>query len=133
MPLERASKSFKDLSLSFKANPVNKDLLSIKNEVAIARSIRNLISTYPGERPFAPSLGSDITRSLFENFDSLTASDIKDQISTTISLYEPRVKLNNVTVNTDFENQEFNVTITYKIVGIDVPPQELTFALQPIR
>ncbi|MFZ9740282.1 MAG: GPW/gp25 family protein [Candidatus Nanopelagicaceae bacterium] len=133
MPLERSSKSFKDLSLTFKANPVNKDLLSIKDEVAIARSIRNLVSTYPGERPFSPGLGSEITRSLFENFDSLTASDIKDQISTTISLYEPRVKLNNVIVNANFENQEFNVTITYKIVGIDVPPQELNFALQPIR
>jgi phage baseplate assembly protein W len=133
MPLERASKSFKDASLTFKANPINKDLLSIRNEVAIARSVRNLVSTYPGERPFAPGLGSDITRSLFENFDSLTASDIKDQISTTISLYEPRVKLNNVVVDANFENQEFNVTITYKIVGIDVPPQELNFALQPIR
>lgn len=133
MPLERASKSFKDVSLTFKANPINKDLLSIKNEVAIARSVRNLISTYPGERPFAPSLGSDITRSLFENFDSLTASDIKDQISTTISLNEPRVKLDKVIVETNFENQEFNVTITYKIVGIDVPVQELNFALQPIR
>lgn len=133
MPLERVSRSFKDVSLTFKANPITKDLLSIKNEVAIARSIRNLMSTYPGERPFAPSLGSDITRSLFENFDTLTASDIKDQITTTITLYEPRVKLDNVIVNANFENQEFNVTITYKIVGINVPPQELNFALQPIR
>jgi phage baseplate assembly protein W len=133
MPLERSSRTFKDVSLTFKASPVNRDLLSIKNEVAIARSIRNLISTYPGERPFAPDLGSDITRSLFENFDSLTASDIKDQITTTISLYEPRVKLNGVVVDTNFENQELNVTIKYKIVGIDVPAQELSFALQPIR
>lgn len=133
MPVERVSRSFKDVSLTFKSNPINKDLLSIKNEVAIARSVRNLISTYPGERPFAPSLGSDITRSLFENFDSLTASDIKDQISTTITLYEPRVKLSEVIVDSNFENQEFNVTIKYKIVGIDVPAQELNFALQPIR
>ena len=71
MPVERLSRSFKDVSASFKVNPLNEDLIAIKNETAISRSIRNLITTKPGERFFNPLLGSQVTGLLFENVDSL--------------------------------------------------------------
>jgi len=133
MPLERISKSFKDLSMSFQANPLNYDLIAIKNETAIARSVQNLVLTYPGERFFNQNLGSGISRSLFENIDEISASTIQSEIENTINLYEPRVSLISVDVNPNFDNNEFNVTVRYFIIGIDVPAQELTFALQPTR
>lgn len=133
MPVERVSKGFKDLSMSFQINPLNYDLIAIKNESAIARSIRNLVFTNPGERFFNEKLGSRISRSLFENIDQITASVIKDEIENTINNYEPRVRLINVIVSPDYDNAEFNVTINYRIVGIDVLPQKLSFALQPTR
>ena len=133
MPLERVSKGFKDLSMSFEVNPINLDLIAVKNETAIARSIRNLILTYPGERFFNPNLGSEIGRSLFENLSSYSASSIKEEIQITIENYEPRVELVKVIVKPDYDNNTFNVTITYEIIGIEASPQELSFALEPTR
>ena len=133
MPLERVSKGFKDLSMTFQVNPINYDLIALKNETAIARSVRNLVLTYPGERFFNENLGSKVSRSLFENIDEISASVIKDEIENTIRNYEPRVDLISVSVSPNYDNNEFNVTINYKIVGIDVLPQQLSFALQPTR
>lgn len=133
MPTERISKGFKDISMSFKINPVNNDLIAVKNETAIARSVRNLILTQPGERFFNQNLGSKVSRTLFENIDDLTATVLKDEIENTINNYEPRVDLIGVDVNPNYDNNEFNVTIRYYIVGIDVLPQQLSFALQPTR
>ncbi len=133
MPVQRVSKGFLDLSASFQANPLSNDLISLKNENAIARSVRNLILTVQGERPFAPVLGSNINNLLFENMDKLTANALKTEITNTIENYEPRVEVNEVNVIPNYENNEFNVTIQYYIIGIDVPEQELTFALEPTR
>ena len=133
MPIERVSKAFKDISMSFQINPINSDLIALKNETAIARSIRNLIFTLPGERFFNQNLGSQISRSLFENIDEISASVIQDEITNTINNYEPRVRLLNVIVSPDYDNNNFNVTINYLIVGIDALPQQLSFALQPTR
>jgi len=133
MPVERVSKGFKDISSSFQVNPLTYDLIAIKNETAIARSIRNLVLTYQGERFFNPILGSRVSRLLFENLDEITASAIQEEIETTINNFEPRVNLLSVDVSPDYDNNEFNVTVRYEIVGIDVLPQQLSFALQPTR
>jgi phage baseplate assembly protein W len=133
MPLERVSKGFKDLSMTFQISPLNFDLIAIKNESTIARSVRNLVFTHPGERFFNENLGSRISKSLFENLDEISASIIEDEIKNTIDNYEPRVSLINVDVSPNYDEGEFNVTIQYRIVGIDVLPQQLSFALQPTR
>jgi phage baseplate assembly protein W len=133
MPLERISKSFKDISLTFKSNPVNSDILALKNAQAIARSVRNLISTFPGEKFFNEEIGSDITRVTFEQFDTLTSTEIRDQIETTLTRFEPRIKLDTVEVSNDYGNLEFNVTVKYSIIGLDIEPQSIEFALQPNR
>ena len=133
MPVQRVSKSFKDISASFQINPLNRDLIGLKNGNAIARSIRNLIMTVPGERPFNPVLGSQVTNLLFENLDKLTASSIKSEIINTISNFEPRVRLNEVIVKAQPDNNQFDVQIQYYIIGIDVPLQQLSFALEPTR
>ena len=133
MPSERISKEFKDISLSFQVNPLNYDLIAIKNETAIARSIRNLVLTQPGERFFNQNLGSKVNRSLFDNIDEISASIIKDEIENTIKNYEPRVSLIDVVVTPNFDDYEFTVTVSYYIVGVDVLPQQLSFALQPTR
>ena len=133
MPIERISKGFKDISLSLKVNPLNSDLIVIKNENAIARSIRNLILTDNGEKFFNPNLGSGISNLLFEPITRLTASSIQSKIETTIRNYEPRVKLNRVDVVPNEAQNEFKVSIRYNVIGIDARPQELTVALQSVR
>ena len=133
MPLERVSQGFKDISMSFQSNPLNNDLIAVKNENAIARSLRNIVFTLPGEKFFNESFGSRITESLFDNIDEITAAVIVDEISESINVYEPRVKLNNVKAFPDYENNSFDVIIVYDIIGSEVPTQELQFVLQSSR
>ena len=133
MPLERVSQGFKDISMTFQSNPLNDDLIALKNENAIARSIRNIVFTLPGEKFFNASFGSRITESLFDNIDEITATIIVDEIRESIETYEDRVQLDSVEAFPNFENNSFDVTITYEIIGRNVPAQELQFVLQSSR
>ena len=135
MPLERVSQGFKDISMSFQVNPLNLDLIALKNETAIARSVRNIVFTLPGEKFFDSNFGSRISNSLFENVDEISASIIRDEIRNSITNYEPRVELIDVQTTPDYDNASFDVLIQYRIIGADVLPlpQQLEFVLQPTR
>ncbi len=133
MPLERVSRGFKDISMSFQANPLSNDLIALKNENAIARSVRNIIFTVPGEKVFNPDFGTNITDSLFELLDETSATVIKDQITYSLETYEQRISLIDVIVVPDFDNNGYDVEISYRIVGADVDPQQISFILQPTR
>ena len=124
MPLERVSQGFKDISMTFQSNPLNNDLIAIKNENAIARSLRNIVFTLPGEKFFNESFGSRITESLFDNIDDITAAVIVDELRESINANEPRVVLDDVKAYPDFENNSFDVIIRYNIVGPEMPTQE---------
>ena len=133
MPLERVSQGFKDISMTFQSNPLNDALIALKNANAIARSIRNIVFTIPGEKFFEPSFGSRITESLFENIDDISATIIIDEIRESIGRFEPRALVLDVEAFPDYDNNGFDVTITYEIVGVEVPAQELQFVLQSSR
>mgnify|MGYP000093041983 CR=1 FL=1 len=133
MPLERVSQGFRDLSMSFQDNPLNNDLIGIKDANAIARSVRNIVFTLPGEKFFNPNFGSNISASLFENIDDFSALTIRDEIKNSIENYEPRVRLIDVIVDPQYDDYNFNVTVQYEIIGANIPPQQLEFALLPTR
>tara|TARA_R100001082_G_scaffold3496_1_gene2833 strand:- start:131 stop:532 length:402 start_codon:yes stop_codon:yes gene_type:complete len=133
VPLERVSQGFKDLSMTFQSSPLNDDLIALKNANAIARSLRNIVFTLPGEKFFNPNFGSRITESLFENIDEISATIIVDEIRESIDNYEPRVELIDVKAFPDYENNGFGVNIVYEIIGIEIPAQELQFVLQSNR
>ena len=133
MPIERVSQTFKDISMTFQSNPLNDDLIAIKNENAISRSIRNIVFTTPGEKFFNESFGSRITESVFENIDSITATIIIDEIRESIENNEPRVQLMDVLAFPNYDNNSFDVTITYDVIGSEIPTQELQFVLQSSR
>ena len=133
MPQQRVKRKFKDLSMSFESNPLNDDLVSLSDTTAIARSIRNIVFTSPGEKFFNPDFGSRISESLFENVDEVSALAIEDEIKSSIINFEPRVNLLSTIVVPNPDDNEMNVTIEYEIVGIDIPPQQLEFVLLPTR
>jgi phage baseplate assembly protein W len=133
MPLERVSQGFRDISMTFQSNPLTNDLIALKNESAIARSIRNIVFTLPGEKFFNENFGSRVSRSLFENVDQISASIIRDEIENSINNFEPRVSLIDVQSIPDYDNGGFNVIIVYRVVGADIPSQQLEFVLQPTR
>jgi len=133
MAVTRISRSFKDISLSFDPHPVTKDLPALSNERAIIRSIRNLVETIPTERFFNSTLGSNVRSSLFDFVDFATASVIEDQIREVISNYEPRVNDTVIQVDPKPDSNEFEVTITFNIIGQEIPTQQFSFILEATR
>ena len=133
MPVQRISQGFKDISASFKVNPITDDLIVTTNASAIARSIRNLVMTVPGERPFNPDLGSGVSRLLFDPMDSMTSLNIKSEIEHTINRFEPRAELLDVLVTPNYDENEYDIVIKYKVIGIEVEAQQLSFALELTR
>ena len=133
MPLEQVSRSFRDISLSFKRHPVTNDITSLKNEDAIKKSVVNLIRTRVGERFFNPLLGSRVDDYLFDLNDGLIENSLESEIRNVINNFEPRVTLRSVVVNTFPDSNEVDVTISYDIVGLSIPLQNINFILQPTR
>lgn len=123
------SKSFKDLSITFDKHPVTDDLLVTKNDAAIKGSVYNLILTKPGERFFNPNIGCSVSGLLFEPLNFITAGSIKSEIEYTIKAFEPRVRLQDVEVEMDEDNNGFDVIISYTIIGVPENVQNLNFFL----
>ena len=134
MAITRISRSFKDISLDFEnPHPVTNDLAVLKNERAIARSVRNIVETIPTEKFFNSLFGSDVYRSLFDFVDFGTATIIQDQIKTSLQNFEPRI--NNVRVEVDPrpDDNNFEVTVIFDIIGQEFPTQEFSFILEATR
>lgn len=133
MAITRISRSFKDISLSFVPHPVTKDLPILKNESAIRRSVRNIVETIPTEKFFNSDFGSDVYKSLFDFVDFGTASIIQDQIKTSISNFESRVNNVIVEVNPQPDDNSFECTVIFDIIGQEFPTQEYSFILEATR
>ena len=133
MAIQRKSRAFKDISLSFSPHPVTKDLPVLINERAVVRSVRNLCETIPTERFFNSDLGTDIRGSLFENFSRETLETIEDQIRDSIRNFEPRVNNLKIEATSRPDDNTFSVKVIFDIVGLQVPTQGFTFLLEPTR
>ena len=133
MAIQRKSRAFKDINLSFQPHPVTKDLPVRTNERAIIRSVRNLVETIPTERFFDSLLGSDVRDSLFENYSRGQVSIIEDQIRETCKRYEPRVDDVGVSVDANPDDNTLNVKVFFNIVGLESVPQSFSFILEPTR
>ena len=128
-----ASRGFKDINLSFKRHPVTNDLVVIKNEDAIKKSVKNIIFTILGEKPYEPFFGSSINSSLFELSNPLDHVRISDEIKSTLLNYEPRISNIKVNVANYPDSHEINATVQYDITGIPSPSQSVDVLLQPAR
>jgi len=133
MAVQRISRAFKDISLSFDPHPITKDLPILKNENAIRRAVRNIVETIPTERFFNSLLGSDVRRSLFEFVDFGTASVIQDQIQIAVENFEERIENLIVQVDPIPDENTFNVTVIFDIIGQEFPTQEYSFLLEATR
>ena len=133
MAINRKSRAFKDISLSFSPHPVTKDLPVLSNERAIIRSVRNLVETIPTERFFNPILGTDIRDTLFGNYDRAEVMMLEDQIRETLGNFEPRVSNVGATVRARPDDNNLDITVFFDINGLDIPTQTFSFILEPTR
>lgn len=121
------------MSLSFKSHPITNDILTITNVTSINRSLRNLVLTLNGERPFNSLLGTQLSASLFEILDTRITSSIESEIRNVISNFEPRIEINNINVSPDFDQDLYDVLVDYNVIGATIPSQQLNFVLQTVR
>ena len=133
MAINRKSRAFKDISLSFSPHPVTKDLPVLVNERSVIRSVRNLVETIPTERFFNPILGTDIRDTLFGNYDRAEVMMIEDQIRETLGNFEPRVSNVGATVKASPDDNNLDITVFFDINGLDIPTQSFSFILEPTR
>ena len=133
MAIQRKSRAFKDISLSFSPHPVTKDLPVLVNERAVTRSVRNLVETIPTEMFFNSLIGTDVRDTLFSNFDRMNVMMIEDQIREVCANFEPRVNNVGATVKARPDDNQLDVTVFFDIVGLDTPTQSFSFILEPTR
>ena len=133
MAIQRKSRAFKDISLSFSPHPVTKDLPVLVNERAVTRSVRNLVETIPTERFFNSIIGTDIRDTLFDNFDRMNVMMIEDQIREVLGNFEPRVTNVGATVRARPDDNTLEVNVFFDIIGLDLPTQSFAFLLEPTR
>ena len=128
-----ASKAFKDINLSFKRHPVTNDVVAIRNEDAIKRSVKNIVFTILGENPFDPTFGSVMNDSLFELSTSLNEIRISDEITSSLNRFEPRISNVVATATVYPDSNEMNCVVQYDITGLEAPTQTVEVILQPAR
>ena len=128
-----ASRAFKDINLSFKRHPVTNDVLTVSDEDAIKRSVKNIIFTILGEKPFEPNFGSVMNQSLFDLNTNLSEIKVSDEIKASLDNYEPRIDNIDVSVSVLADSNEMNCTVQYDIVGIPAPTQTVDVLLFPAR
>ncbi len=133
MPAQKFSQGFKDVSLSFKTHPVTKDILTLKNEDAIKRSVQNLVRIQFGEVFFNDLLGTNISGSLFELANSAYTDPIKSEIVSTLKNFEPRARVTDVKFISTPDENSMEITIFYDIIGLSAPTQSVNFILEPTR
>ena len=133
MAIQRKSRAFKDISLSFSPHPVTKDLPVLVNERAVTRSVRNLVETIPTERFFNSIIGTDIRDTLFDNFDRMNVMMIEDQIREVLGNFEPRVSNVGATVKARPDDNTLEANVFFDIIGLDLPTQSFAFLLEPTR
>ena len=126
------SKKFVDINPKFEKNPLSGDLPIIKNESAIKQAVKNIVMTKRCERPFRPFFGSSTGISLFENFDVTTADVIAVAIEDALTAYEPRVRIINIEVDADIDDNELRANIDFEIVGIPLETQSLNLILERV-
>jgi phage baseplate assembly protein W len=129
----RSSKIYKDFNMSFARHPVTGDIATLSDADAIKRSVRNLVQTNFGERPFHPEIGSDVRAALFEPISPIVANLITRHIEDVITNFEPRVELSNVSTAGNIDNGVYDVSIEFFIVNSPEPAQVIDMFLERLR
>jgi phage baseplate assembly protein W len=127
--LGNISREFKDISFEFSKNLITDDVVVLKNEEAIKQAVKNLVLTKLGERLFNPYIGTNTTSYLFELSTTFAEGALISEIEKVLKTYEKRISLKNITVNSEDDSNEYNVSIEYFIVGLPQIPQTVTFLL----
>ncbi len=130
--LQKKQELYSDFLINFDKHPLTNKLARVTNEDSVKQGLRNLILTQYGERFFNSNFGSDVTKSLFDNFDQFAADNIKQAIKTTVTQKAPRVQLLDISVSEQVDVNTFSVTIIFATIN-NPEPQTLDLILRRVR
>ena len=130
--LKFQSRKYTDLDLNFRSHPFTKDILLKKGDNSIKQSVKNLVLTRKGEKPFHPEIGSHIYTHLFDNMTVDTVVNIKTTIEDVINTYEPRVVLSSVDVTANPDQNSYDVTIVFRLIN-ESDPITVDFFIERLR
>ena len=122
-----------DLDLNFTKHPVTGDIAKISGVEAVKRSVRNLILLNEGDKPFHPEISTDTLDSLFDNFDMFTSLDLKEKIERTVSVYEPRVIVEEVKVESSYDENKINILVRVGFKNVTSPSTIVPITLKRLR
>jgi phage baseplate assembly protein W len=120
-PLLNQDQIYSDFLINLNPHPVSKDIVKFINERAVARSIRNLLSTNRGERLYQPNIGGDLSNLLFEPMTDGMSTTIYNLIYNTIDQYEPRAKILKMAVIPNYDRNLYDVTMSFMIINSQEP------------
>ena len=130
---ERRSRGFRDISLSFEPHPVTKDITILRDTACIRTSVSNIVQTIRGERFFDELFGSNVRSSFFEFVDFAASASIETEIREAIQNFEPRVSELDVSVDAIPDDNTFEVTLVFSLIGENAPRQSKTYLIQSTR
>lgn len=114
-------KIYSDIDFTFTRKPVTNDVALSYDEMAVIRSIRNLLLTNHYERPFQPEIGSNINALLFEPISPVSSASLQTEIENMINNYEPRALLKSVIVNAQPDRNAYEVSLEFYIENATLP------------
>lgn len=111
------SERYSDFYNNFSKNFGTKDLARLTNEESIISSLKNIILTRKGERPFQPDFGCNISGLLFENFSKFTTDAIEIEIKTAVENFEPRIKTIKVKAVESQDNHSIELQLFFTTIN----------------
>lgn len=110
----------------------NGKMIWSEGELNVRESICVILRTRPGERLLRPDFGCGLDRYLYEPNDVATLRLIQEEVKRAITRWEPRVRLDDVRVETDQSDpRAVNIIIAYTLVATRRRERlNLTLALQ---
>ena len=120
-PFSKKQSLYADFKKNLAISPISKDLALIKDDEAVKQSIKNLVLTYPGERLMQPFIGGGIRALLFENITPAVLNLIENLVKSTISTYEPRADIINVSASSKYDDNTVNVVVNFYIRNTNEP------------
>lgn len=126
------TRPYKDLSLTMAKNPITNDVVTVTGPESVKRSLKFLLSINPGETPFFPDFGTNVARYLFEPIDPITTVLIHREIENAITTYEPRVRIQQLTVVPTVDESRYQVNLLFSLVN-QTEPLTLTLYLSRLR
>ena len=128
----RPERVYADLDLAFERHPIYNDVRPVKDIDAVKNSVKNLLLTNRGERPFQPNLGSGLFDLLFENSNPYTIQAVRSKIIDMLTSYEPRINQVKVSIQDLPEDNAIHVKVGFNITSI-VDNEEVEFYLERLR